>query len=91
MSKKQERCKLSDLDAQIAQLKAQVEAATAARYRAEAAKEAAQRSKDEALATLSEQFGLDSMDAARGKLSELEATLELKVAEATAILDDQKL
>ena len=82
---------MTDLDTQIAQLKAQVESATAARYRAEAAKEAAERSKDKALATLSDQFGLDSMDDARGKLSELEATLALKVAQATAILDDQKL
>lgn len=82
---------MTDINDQIAQLKSQVEAATAARYRAEAAKEAAERSRDKALAILADQFGLDSMDAARGKLSELEATLALKVAEATAILDDQKL
>lgn len=79
---------MSDLNSQIEALKTKAEQVKAAKYRAEAAREAAEATQVQAMQTLQTRFGLDDLGSARAKLAELEADLEQKVLEATAILDN---
>jgi hypothetical protein len=78
---------LSELDNQIAMLKSRRDAAQLAKARAEATRETAQASSDAAMAKLKEEFGVDNLDEARAKLTELQEGLRTQIVEITSILD----
>lgn len=82
---------MSEIDAKIASIKARREAAQIAKVRAEATKETAQASYDAAMARLSDEFGVDSLAVARGKLTELQADLQAQLDEITEVLDEIEL
>lgn len=82
---------MSDIDNKITQLKARIAAAQLAQARAEATTETAKATQDSAMARLKDEFGVDSLADARGKLVELEDELQQLATSITRILDEHDL
>ena len=79
---------MSEIDDQIARIKAKIDAGRIAKARADATRENAQAAEDSAMARLKEEFGVDSIEEARGKLGELQAEVNAYLKEITDVLDE---
>lgn len=75
-----------DLASGVAELSAEVEQLRATQLRAEAAAAAAQGEYDRALAKLTDEFGISSLEEARALLSQLDDQVAEQLAQARASL-----
>lgn len=82
---------MSSIDTEISSIKKRLETAQIAKVRGQAAKESAQQNYDNAMAELFEHFGVDSPEAIRAKLAELQQDLDTTIQEINTSLDELNL
>lgn len=79
---------MSSYDAQITELRTRITAAERVRARAEAQHETARALADRARERLREEFDVDTLDAARALLTDLETALEQEITTLRGHLDE---
>jgi ribosome recycling factor len=76
------------MNPEIVALQKRVEAARLAKARAEAAREQAEKLRAEALQALQDEFGIDNLADARGKLEQLRSKAQEELNEVVNILNE---
>lgn len=79
------------IDSDIAAIKKRLADAQLVKARSEGIKQSVEQQYQEALQALQEQFGLDNLQDARAKLTELEKAVQDELASITSFLDEYDL
>ena len=82
---------VASVDAEVSELKARVELAMRQKLRAEADRDGARKAANTALAQLTDQFGVSSVEEAKSLMIQMQAELSAAVSEARQALNSLDL